>query len=243
MEALTETYSFNLGRSFERRLTDQSRLLYTGTIGGQRFHRFNGLSNVQVGVEAEYQYRESAEFSEPTWGVFGKLNAEEFESRLRDGYRLSVGLSVRLPLTDRIGAFAAVAHNVRNARSEVFSTRDNAVRGNIDYALSNRETIYFGSELRVGDIVSTGRASLENVTIAKMFVQDDAYAGGQMFSYKVDGRTWLLTVGYNLSFGARDSIDFSWRNVRATPGLRPSFVTGPRSYRANQLSAVYLLRF
>ena len=95
----------------------------------------------------------------------------------------------------------------------------------------------------MGDIVSTGRASLENVSIAKVFAQDDAFAAGNLFSYKVDGRTWLTTIGYNLSFGPRDSIDFSWRHVRSTPGLRPAFVTSPRSYKANQFSAVYLLRF
>lgn len=238
-----EFYGFNIGRTFQKRLTEQTRLLYTGTLGGQKFHRYNGLSNLQASLEAEYQYRESSEFDEPTYAGFGKITAEEFESGLRDGYRLSVGGTLRFQLTDRIGVFAALSHNRREARSAVFNTRDNAVRGNLDYALSERETVYLGSELRVGDIVSTGRASLENVSIARMFAQDDVFGAGQMFSYRVDGRTWLTTIGYNLSFGPRDSIDFSWRHVRSTPGIRPAFVTGPRSYKANQLSAVYLLRF
>ena len=47
----------------------------------------------------------------------------------------------------------------------------------------------------------------------------------------------------NLTFGNKDSLDFSWRHVRSTPGLRPAFVTSPRNYKANQWSAVYLLRF
>ena len=236
-------YSFNVGRTFAHRLSDQSRLLFTGTFGGQKFHRFNGLSNLQAGLETEYQFRESSEFNEPTYAAFAKLTGEAFESGLRDGYRFSAGVSVRLPLTDRIGLFGALSHNLRNASSDVFSTRDNSLRANLDYTLSNRETIYLGSELRVGDVVSTGQPSLENATIAKVFAQDDAYAGGQLFSYKVDARTWLTTVGYNLSFGPRDSIDFSWRHVRSTPGIRPPFVTNAKSYKANQLSAVYLLRF
>ena len=236
-------YSFNVGRTFAHRLSGQSRLLFTGTFGGQKFHRFNGLSNLQAGLETEYQFRESSEFNEPTYAAFAKLTGEAFESGLRDGYRFSAGVSVRLPLTDRIGLFGALSHNLRNASSDVFSTRDNSLRANLDYTLSNRETIYLGSELRVGDVVSTGQPSLENATIAKVFAQDDAYAGGQLFSYKVDARTWLTTVGYNLSFGPRDSIDFSWRHVRSTPGIRPPFVTNAKSYKANQLSAVYLLRF
>ena len=238
-----ESFSANVGKTWIYDLTAQSRLLMTGSAGGEKFRRFNGLSRASLGVEAEYQYRASSEFDEPTYGAFAKLSGEGFESSLRDGYRFSTGVSVRLPLTDRIGLFGAAAFNLRNARSEVFSTRDRSLRTNVDYALSDRETLYLGSEWRFGDIVSTGRPSLENVSIAKVFAQDDAYAGGQLFSYKVDGRTALFTLGYNLSFGTKDSIDFSWRHVRSTPGLRPSFVTSPKSYKANQLSAVYLLRF
>ncbi len=236
-------YSVNVSKSIEQQLSEQSRLLWTGTLGGEKFHHFNGLSHVTASAEAEYQYRDSSEFSDPTLGAFAKLSGEAFETRLRDGYRMSVGVSVRQPLTDRINLFGALSHNRRYANSEVFSTRDNSVRANIDYALSGNETLYFGAEYRRGDIVSTGRASLENVSIAKVFAQDDAYAGGQFFSYKVGGNTVLTTLGYNLVLGSHDSIDFSWRYVRSTPGLRPAWVTSPRSYKANQLSAVYLLRF
>jgi hypothetical protein len=238
-----DSFSANVGKTWIFGLTEQSRVLLTGTAGGEKFHRFNGLSRASVGLEAEYQYRASSEFGEPTFGAFAKFSGEEFESSLRDGYRLGTGVSVQLPLSDRIGLFGAAAFNLRNAASDVFSTRERSLRANLDYALSDRSTIYLGSEWRFGDIVSTGQASLENVTISKVFAQDDAYAGGQLFSYKVDGRTNLLTLGYNLSFGSKDSIDFSWRHVRSTPGLRPAFVTSPRSYKANQLSAVYLLRF
>jgi uncharacterized protein YhjY with autotransporter beta-barrel domain len=236
-------YSVNISKTIQQELTEQSRIVLTGSLGGEKFHRYNGLSRVTGSVDAEYQYRNSSEFGDPTLGVFAKLTGEAYETSLRDGHRVSVGLSIRQPLTDRINLFGALAHNRREAQSAVFSTRDNSVRGNVDYALSNDETIYVGAEYRRGDIVSTGRPSLENASIAKVTVQDDAYAGGQLFSYKLEGRTVLATIGYNLNFGANDSLDFSWRHVRSTPGLRPAFVTSPRNYKANQLSVVYLLRF
>lgn len=237
------SYALNVSKSIVQPLSANSRVLLIGTLGGEKFRRFNGLSRVAATAEAEYQYRASSEFDEPTFGVFGRLTAEGFESELRDGYRFSAGLSYRQPLTDRINVFAAVSHNLRNASSKVFSTRDNSVRGNIDYTLSNTEILYLGAEYRKGDIVSTGRASLENVTVADVFAQDDAYPGGQMFSYRFRGSTVLLTMGYNLGLGPRDSIDFSWRHIRSTPGLRPGWLNSPRSYIANQLSAVYLMRF
>jgi hypothetical protein len=50
-------------------------------------------------------------------------------------------------------------------------------------------------------------------------------------------------MGYNLGLGACDSLDFSWRRVQSTPGLRPAWATSPSSYVTNQLSASYLMRF
>lgn len=236
-------YTLNVSRQVRQGLSENSRLLWTASVGGEKFRRFNGLSRATLGGEVEFQYRASSEFDEPTYGAFARLAADAFESRLRDGYSLALGVSLRQALTDRISAFAALSHNLRNASSQVFSTRDHALRGNLDYALSERQILYLGAEVRYGDIVSTGRPSLENVTVADLFTQDDAYPGGQRFAYRFRGHTALLTLGYNLALGPRDSIDFSWRHVRSTPGLRPGFVSTPRSYNANQLSAVYLMRF
>ena len=85
--------------------------------------------------------------------------------------------------------------------------------------------------------------SLENLAVADVFVEDDAYPGAQLFSYRFDGRTVISTIGYNLGFGPRHSIDMSWRRAQSTPNSRPSFATSPKSYIANQYSIVYLVRF
>ncbi len=236
-------YSVNIGKSEAFEWTPNSRFLLSGTVGGERFQNFNGLSRITAGVDGEYQYRESSEFDAPTWGLFGKLSVERFQSDLRDGYRTSFGASVRQPLTDRISLFGALSQNQRFSQSAVFSTLERALRLNADYTLSDRETLYATAEFRYGDIVSTGRPSLENISVAKVFVQDDAFAGGQFFSYKFEGRTVLTTLGYNIGFGPRDSIDFSWRRVESTPGLRPAFVTSPKSYIDNQWAITYLVRF
>ena len=236
-------YSVNVSKSEVYTLSDNSRFVLSGALGGERFQNFNGLSRISAGLEGEYQYRGSSEFDAPTFGLFGKITAERYQSYLRNGYRTSLGVSVRQPLTDKISLFGALASNQRFGNSAVFNTSETALRLNADYALSDRETLYATGEFRFGDIVSTGQASLENVSVAKVFVQDDAYPGGQFFSYKLEGRTVLATIGYNLGLGPRDSLDFSWRHVRSTPSLRPAFVTSPNSYIANQWAITYLVRF
>ena len=109
--------------------------------------------------------------------------------------------------------------------------------------MKRAETIYLSGEYRRGQIVSTGLPSLENIEIADVFVQDDAYPGGQFFSYRFDGRTVLSTLGYNVGLGPRHSLDLSWRRAQSTPGFRPEFATSPKSYIADQYSIVYLIRF
>lgn len=236
-------YTFNASQTRMFFLGGNTRLLLTGAAGGERFQTYNGLSNVNLSGEAALQYRGSAEFDAPTYGVFAKATALKHQSTLRDGYKYSVGLTASRPLTDRITVFGALSNNRRSANSAVFQTVDNAIRLNVDYSLKNSVTLYFSGEYREGDIVSTGLSSLENITLAKLLVQDDAYLGGKFFSYRFGGSTVLATVGYNIGFGAKDSMDFSWRYVESTPTLRPAWATSPRSYTANQLSASYLMRF
>ena len=220
-------YTFNASQTRMWFLSGNTRLLVTGSAGGERFQTFNGLSNLNLGGEVAYQYRASAEFDTPTYGVFAKVTALKHQASLRDGYKYSVGLTASRPLTDRITVFAALASNQRAATSAVFRTADTSLRFNVDYSMRNNATLYLSGEYRDGDIVSTGRSSLENITLAKVLVQDDAYAGGQFFSYRFGGSTVLATVGYNIGLGAKDSMDFSWRYVQSTPTLRPSWAPHP----------------
>ncbi|MFM6990871.1 MAG: autotransporter domain-containing protein, partial [Rhodoferax sp.] len=110
-------YTFNASQTRMFFLSGNTRLLLTGSAGGERFQTFNGLSNINLGAEAAYQYRESAEFDAPTYGVFAKVTALKHQASLRDGYKSSVGLTASRPLTDRITVFGALASNQRWANS------------------------------------------------------------------------------------------------------------------------------
>ena len=236
-------YSVNASKSEIFQINDNMRAILTGSLGGEKFDNYYRLSRAMAGLQGEIVYRPSAEFDAPTFAVFVQSSAERYESALRNGYRYSLGASVQKPLTDRINLLGAISHNERFGRSSVFNNRFNAVRFNADYTLSTTETIYVTGEYRRGQIVSTGLPSLENIEVADVFVQDDAYPGGQFFSYRFDGRTVLSTLGYNLGLGPRHSLDLSWRRAQSTPNFRPAFATSPSSYVADQYSIVYLIRF
>ena len=121
---------------------------------------------------------------------------------------------------------------------------DYSAKLNLDYSLESRGTLYFTGEYQRGDVVSDGFATLVNVSLAQVFVLDDAFPGKRLFAYRSDARTWLSTVGYNLPLGNRTSIDFSWRRVQSTPTAQLDFpVQGSLRYVDNQYSVVLLKLF
>jgi len=240
------TYSVNVGKGFKFEVDEERediRALLTYTLGAEKFQNYDGLSRASAGVEGEIQYRTSANFDAYTLAVFARGSADSFRSQLRRGYSYAIGVNARQSLTDRVDIHGAITHTERIGRSGVFNSRENSIRANMDYMLSDRETIYLTGEFRRGHVVSTGLPSLENLAVTDVFVEDDAYPGAQLFSYRFDGRTAISTIGYNLGFGPRHSIDMSWRRAQSTPNSRPSFATSPKSYIANQYSIVYLVRF
>jgi len=238
-------FSVNVGKGFEFKFAEHEnwRATTTVTLGGEKFQNYDGLSRRMAGVEGDVQYRTSADFDAMTYALFGRASIERYRSSLRDGYRYTIGVSARRSLTDRIDVFAAIAHNERVGDSAVFSNRDNSVRVNLDYSLSDRETLYATGEYRRGQTFSTGRASLDNLDVAEVFVLDDAFPGGQFFSYRFDANTIISTVGYNLGFGPRHSLDLSWRRAKSTPRMQSGASSGAASYIADQYSIVYLIRF
>ncbi len=236
-----QSYTLELNKSWIIPLTEHTRTVLALSGGAEKFHSYEGLSRLYGGALGEFQYRTSGSFSAPTYALFARVTGEQFESYLRDGFHYAVGLSVSKPVTDRISLFGAVTHNERNGESAVFTGRDNSVRINVDYAATATSTIYLTGESRRGDAVSSGFSSLASLDIAKVFARDDAF-NDQMFAYRFEAKTAVATLGYNLPFGPRDALDFSWRHVQST-SVESSIVYGKSHYYTDQLSLSYLLRF
>jgi hypothetical protein len=229
-------------RAFPRSM--HTRLLLSGIAGAERFSSYAGLSHAFVGVQGEFQYRESGAFLAPTFGIFGRAVAEAYDSRLRDGYRYSVGGRILQPLTDRLNLSVALAYNARDGRSRVFDGHDYAARANLDYAVSARSTLYLGGEYRRGHLVSTARPSLYYVDIAEASIQDDAFPDSGRLAYRVRARTGIATLGYNLGLSENQSLDFSLRSLRSTALENPGFPgAGTIRYQDTLGSIVYLVRF
>ena len=236
------TLDASASRAF--RMGDHARLVVTGLLNGAKFDKYNGLSNVSGGLEAEIQYRRSGAFDAITYAAFARGWLDNYVSHLRDGSHYSVGVGARGALTDRIELFAELAHNERQAESAVWDLIDYSALVSLDYSLGERGTVYLSGQYRRGDVVSDGHATLVNVSLAKVFVLDDAFPNQQWFAYRSAARTWITTVGYNVPLGHQASLDISWRRIESTPTAQLSFdVQGSLRYVGNQYSIVLLKQF
>jgi hypothetical protein len=226
------------------RANDNTQVVVTGMLNGEKFKTYNGLSNLSGGLQAELQYRQSAAFDAVTFGAFARGWLDSYVSHLRDGGHIALGVNAQGALTDRIGLYGELAWNRRYAQSEVWDLNYYSARLNLDYSLGRSGTVYLSGEYRRGNAVSDGRPTLLNVSLAQVFVLDDAFPGKQLYAYRYDARTWVGTIGYNLPLGQRTSIDISWRRAQGTPTDRPDFdVQGSLRYVDNQYSLFLLKAF
>jgi hypothetical protein len=242
-EKLSDTsYSLTLSKVKSLQFTKYFRLTVNGFLDIEKFRTYAGLGHFSGGVQGEFMYRASGEFSAPTFGLFARLSGDNYESMLRDGSRRSVGLTLRNPLTDRINLYTAIANHARNGKSAVFTTRDNALRMNLDYAVDTGQTLYLTGEYRKGDIVSSGQSSLKKLDMSTVFVRDDVFISPAFYTYRMQGKTALFTLGYNHALGHKDSLDFTWRRAQSTPDMTPAYAT-PTRYVDNLTSISYLVAF
>ena len=237
--------TLNLGARLPWQLWATSRLVLNANIGGEKFNTYSGLDRLYANIEGEFQYRKSGQFSEPIWGVFVRVGEDWYDSTLRDGFRNSAGLTFRKPVTDRIFLFTAVAYNQRDGRSAVFDTEEVSVRANVDYALSRRQTLYFGVEGRDGDFVSTARPTLAYFDIAEAAVLDDVFTDTARLSYRFKGYTGIATIGYNIALGEHAALDLAYRIAYARPHDQPPSVvtTDSIDYVDQQATVSILIRF
>jgi uncharacterized protein YhjY with autotransporter beta-barrel domain/cytochrome c553 len=233
-------YSLTVNQAKSIPVTLNSRLGVSGFMDVEKFRIYTGLGRASLGAQGSYTYRFSGDFSSPTIAAFARYTVDEYESVLRDGSRRSFGMTVRESLTDRVDLFAAASKNIRSAKCVVFDTRDVSGRVNLDYRLADTMTLYLTGEMRKGDIVSSGQPTLTILDMSTVFVRDDVFGSPQLYDYRMKGKTNIFTLGYNLAFGAKDSVDLSWRRVKSTPDV---ILASPMQYIDNQYTISYLLAF
>ncbi len=237
-------YSLNISQAGIFPISRHVRVVVRGLLNPRKLHTYSGLDRFSAGAHGELQYRPSGRFGAPTLALFARGTADLYESSKRDGFRFAAGASARQSLTDRVQVFGALAGNWRKTDYKVFTGQDYSARLQLDLALTRASTLYLGGEYRRGDAVSSDTTALTAVA-----TPDDAFPGRGLFASRYDARTWLWRLGLNWSLGPNDSLDISWVRAHSKPTDSGSYLPtygqrqGSTSYKANQYSIAYLMRF
>jgi len=234
-----------LGKSWRFPVTSNTRVLLQAFGGYNSYFDYNGLSHGFLGLQGDFQYRSSGQFSAPTISFTVRTGVEEYQSEARDSFRYMAGIGVRQPVTDRLQILGALQYLFRDSESAVFDTNEVLVRLSADLALTRRGTLYLTTEYRLGDIVATGVPAVAYVDLATAITPDDAFSDTVRYAYRMDGRVALLQLGYSQAFGERHALDLSWRLASATPDsvANSSYYAQEIHYTVNQYTLAYLVRF
>jgi hypothetical protein len=222
---------------------DQSRVMLRVGLDGQAHKNYSQLNMLRTSVEASYQYRGAPDFDATTYTVLARAAHLAAKSALRTGHEAELEASARRAFTDRITLFGAVAWHQRSAGSAVFSGHDRSLRLNLDYRLGQASTVYLGTELRHGELASTGLPSLESLDISSVLVRDTAFPQAGYYGYRFKARSALATTGVNVALGRAGAIDLSWRRVTSQALDKPSFLDKASRYGVSTWSLAYLVQF
>jgi outer membrane autotransporter protein len=235
-------YQFSASDSFNKIYSKRHLVTLTAFVDSFTYQSYTGLNELSGGLQAEYDYLANAEFYAPIYGIFVRGAFDNYNSDLRNGSHHSFGVNFRKTFTDRVSLTSVISDNTKASNSIIFTTHDDSALVNIDYINGDFGTFYLTGEYRKGDVVSSGQPSVQNLEIASWFVNDDAFSSAGLVAYRLKAVTNLYTLGYNYSFGPKDSIDVSWRRVISTPDVKPNNGQGDQ-YFDNQYSLSYLLAF
>lgn len=224
-------------------------LILTGHLLDESYRDFDGVSSVQAGLEAEYRFRTRAGFTAPVYSLFISSTQADYETDIRDGDTLEYGLRIRRRFTDRIAVAAGAGHSERTADGQVFDLEQTRYFAHLDYRVTNRVQAYLAYYSIDGDtysISSVPPAGGGNFYDAVEW--DPAFSMiRRRWAYRVDARTDVVRLGFNIGIDRDNSIDISVDDIGSEASDSGSFVNsgwdGTLTYDTTVVAASYFHRF
>jgi hypothetical protein len=236
--------------SYDWSVSEESVLRASGSFDSEQFQDFDGLSSNRAGITLDYRFRPSAGFSAPIYSLFVNMAESNFDSDIRDGSTMELGLRATSHLTDLIALTGGVVNSQRSADSEVFDLERTRYFAHLDYRVGRHSSVYFAADFIDGDVVSTATSTQWLRNWADAIEWDDALSessrsGGygqqntaaiRRYAYRLDADTTVLRLGFNVGLGRRNALDISMEDLE-------SDAVGPSKYKRQTLALSYLHRF
>lgn len=236
-------YSFNFS-------LNQS-LIFTARFLNERYRDFDGVSNSQAGLEAEYRFRTRTGFTAPVYSLFASSTRADYKTDIRDGSVLEYGLRIRRQLTDRVAVGGGAEYSERTADGQVFDLEQSRYFVRLDYRISGRFQAYVSYHAVDGDTYSISSISPAEAAVDGYRFEavewDPAFSGIQRrWAYRVDARTNIARLGLTIAIDRNNAFDISVDDIGSEGlGSGYDFIGGANAltYDATVVAAGYFHRF
>ena len=197
-----------------------TQLVLRGTVGGDQYFHYVGLSDATATALARLLYRPSGAFYAPLFAIWGSADESRFGSRMRDSADYRGGAFVREQLTTDISLRLGGTYAERHSKSNVFDLRGQTANLDMDWQFTSSLTGYLGYGFRYGDVFSTGVPTIKIVSAATVIEADDAFGGqtADEFAYRFKGHSQIGTLGLNYAFSPRFAIDLQATDINTRAG-------------------------
>ena len=200
-----------------------SSVLLTGLLEFNQHQDFDKLNNTRIGFGGSYRLQPDTHFTAPWYSISFNYQDWNYSSDMRSSSVLKLDFELGKRLTDKMGLRAGLGIESRDADSVIFSSDNSRFYANLDFKLSQKNTLYTSLFYNDGDTVSTVKDSsptaikLDSLSVPWQI--DDAFPS-TWWSYKLDASTTGLSVGNNYALSSVQSIDVSilYHNTSAYGG-------------------------
>ncbi len=189
-------------------------LVGKGLLEANKFSRFDGLSNLVATAKLNYTFGFSNRFGAPWFSLELDYGVVEFESFLRDSNVLRASASMGMQIDDVTSLRLGLSYKDRDAESSVFDTKQSSFFVSLDWAVLQKHIVYVTYKIETGDIFSSASSPpLWVIDASSAIVNDDVF--DNKMTYRLDGTTQFVTLGYNWIQNLDSSFDFSARYLQS----------------------------
>lgn len=233
-------------------VTDNSRLSLTASLSASAYRRYDGLNNLNAGLDLTYRWKLGLGPYVPELRLSGSAARLQYKDQMRNGwlYVGEIGISKRL--SDRAGlrmSYQAEKRKSDNVAAPIFLpflalppfapnvfdlTNHNLSFGG-DYSFHPNYVLSAAYTIRNGDIVSTTLPNIPILLASSALAEDRAFGPGR-FAYTMYARTQSLSLGVSRIIGRQSSftVGYDHHVSRADGGI---------DYKSNLIRTVYLYQF
>jgi hypothetical protein len=183
-----------------------------GDLGGESYHRLNGLNNASLGgviaLKKKWGLGALAPWARAAVSVARSSyddsyrNAWDYRVTLASGRRLNERFNLWADYTYENRAASPQMEDVPGISGDAYSQVSHSLGIHLDYSLIESTYLSIGLLARHGDVVSTTLQPNPEVYYASSALADDPAFGPNAYAYKLTGTTYGFRAGLNYSLTA-----------------------------------------